>query len=29
MPKVRIIQHDKVEAGGGMPKVRIIQHDKG
>ena len=29
MPVVRIIQPDKVEAGGGVPVVRIIQPDKG
>ena len=29
MPMVRIIQPEKIEAGGGMPMVRIIQPDKG
>ena len=28
MPVVRIIQPEKVEAGGGMPVVRIILSDK-
>ena len=29
MPMVRIIQPEKIEAGGGMPMVRIIQPEKG
>ena len=29
MPMIRIIQPEKIEAGGGMPMVRIIQPDKG